>query len=66
MNFPGYNPSMFNNMNMDQMKMASDMLSGMSDEQLRGYAKMMGTLLKISFNLTDFRYAKHGSFNVEK
>jgi len=42
MNFPGYNPSMFNNMNMDQMKMASDMLSGMSDEQLRGYAKMMG------------------------
>jgi len=42
MNFPGYNPSMLNNMNMDQMKMASDMLSGMSDEQLRGYAKMMG------------------------
>ncbi len=44
MNFPGYNPSMFNNMNMDQMKMASDMLSGMSDEQLASYAKMMGTL----------------------
>jgi len=42
MNFPGYNPSMLNNMNVDQMKMASDMLSGMSDEQLRGYAKMMG------------------------
>ena len=42
MNFPGFNPSMLNNMNMDQMKMASDMLSGMSDEQLRSYGQMMG------------------------
>jgi tetratricopeptide (TPR) repeat protein len=43
MNFPpGYNPSMLNNLDMNQMKMASDMISGMSDDQLRDYAKMMG------------------------
>ncbi len=45
MNFPpGFDPSMIKNVNADQMKMASDMLSGMSDEQLQGYAKMMGFL----------------------
>ena len=42
MNFPGFNPSMFNNMSPDQMKMTSDMINGMSDDQLRSYAKMAG------------------------
>jgi len=45
MNF-GFNPNMFSGMNFDpqQMKMASDMISKMSDDELRNYAKMMGKI----------------------
>jgi len=38
---------MFNNIDHNQMKMASDMMAGMSDEQLRSYASMMGLNMNV-------------------